>query len=185
MIGRAIALCYSLLMKFFLSTFFVSLFLMACASSSVPASETVVAEEGAYPRDEHGEVLAFDDEIITLSVIDDVVAETLESNKKGLIVMGTNRCHDSRALATHFEKPRFKSLIEKEYVLRYVDVGWKEQNLHIANHFGLDGIKGTPTVIILDSAGEVLNLEDAPTWRNAASREEDDVYEYFKDHAEK
>jgi len=39
---------------------------------------------------------------------------------------------------------------------------------------------GTPTVFVTNSDGTVLNLETAPTWRNAASREVDDVFEYFE-----
>ena len=39
---------------------------------------------------------------------------------------------------------------------------------HVLGHF--KKIKGTPTVAILDARGHVLNRKAAPKWRNAASR---------------
>ena len=48
-----------------------------------------------------------------------------------------------------------------------------------AQRFGLDNIVGTPTIIVTNTQGDVLNFDTAPTWRNAASRSEDEVFEYF------
>jgi len=94
-----------------------------------------------------------------------------------------NWCHDSRALAAHFEKPRFQELISENYKLAYVDVGQKDRNIDLAQNFGVDDIVGSPTVFITNSQGEVLNLDTAPTWRNAASRQEHAIWDYFKDFA--
>lgn len=102
-------------------------------------------------------------------------------NKRAMIVMGANWCHDSRALATHFETERFQTLLNPNYIVTYIDVGQKNRNEDIVRNFGLpEGIVGTPTVIITDSAGTVLNLDTAPTWRNAASRTADETFEYFQ-----
>ncbi len=102
------------------------------------------------------------------------------SGKKPLIIMGANWCHDSRALAAHFETPRFAALIEHHYQPVYIDVGMKNRNLDIARRFGYNSIDGTPTVIILSDDQTFLNQKTAPTWRNAASRSADDVYAYFR-----
>lgn len=106
-----------------------------------------------------------------------------DTDKKALIVMGANWCHDSRALGGHFQTDRFKALLQEHYSLVYVDVGRKNRNLDIARSFGLDGIVGTPTVIIQDNEGEVLNLETAVTWRNSASRTADAIYEELEQFA--
>jgi len=168
-----------------------SVLLSACASNAAPPlevnkSETMEAEK-VYPRDDHGEVLAFESisETDASFVVKRAISEAKMTGKQALIVMGTNRCHDSRALATYFEEPDFKTLLRAHYILEYIDVGWKTDNLHIANGFGLDGIKGTPTVVIVNGEGDVQNLDEAPTWRNAASRNKDDVFEYFRGYAHK
>lgn len=111
------------------------------------------------------------------------VAEALRvakaEDKFGLIVMGANWCHDSRSLAGLFQTPRFQTLLGDNYSLAYVDVGQKDKNLDVAKDFGLSTIEGTPTVFVTSSSGKVLNLDDAPTWRDAASRDSDDIYAYF------
>jgi len=96
-----------------------------------------------------------------------------------------DKTHDSRGLAAQFEKPRFQTLLRNHYKMTYVDVGQKNRNIDLARTFGVDNIVGTPTVFVTNSNGEVLNLDTAPTWRNAASREEDDIYDYFRSFADK
>jgi len=95
--------------------------------------------------------------------------------------MGANWCHDSRGLAYHFENPEFRAEHITPYFEQvYIDVGEKNRNIDIAQKFGLEDIKGTPTIFVLTTDGEVLNLDTAPTWRNAASRSKEEIIEYFK-----
>lgn len=115
--------------------------------------------------------------------INAVLVEAKQEGKLGLLVFGANWCHDSRALAAHFEKPRFQTLLRSHYKMTYIDVGKKDRNIDLARKFGVDNIVGTPTIFVTDSNGKVLNLESAPTWRDAASREENAVFDYFRDYA--
>lgn len=96
-----------------------------------------------------------------------------------LAIFGGNWCHDSRALAGWFATPRFRAMLAERYEVVWINVGKKTKNLDLARRYGLDGIAGTPTVLMLDPAGKPLNLADAPTWRNAAARDEDAIYAYF------
>lgn len=105
------------------------------------------------------------------------------SGKKTIVAMGANWCHDSRGLAAQFEKPRFEALLSEHYELVYVDMGKRDRNLDIAKDFGIDEVVGTPNVVIVSSEGKVLNLKSAPTWRNAASRTEDEIWDYFESYA--
>ena len=62
----------------------------------------------------------------------------------------------------------------------------KTVTLDIAADFGIDKLEGTPTIVIVDPKSEmVLNLETAKTWRNAADRTEDEIYEEFLSYAPK
>ena len=112
--------------------------------------------------------------------VEETMAAAKADGMMSLIVMGANWCHDSRGLAGQFEKRRFQTLIKDHYKLLYVDVGQKDRNIDIAQDFGIETIVGTPTVFVLSPEGEVLNLDTAPTWRNAASRSEDEIYSYFR-----
>jgi thiol-disulfide isomerase/thioredoxin len=105
------------------------------------------------------------------------------ANKRVILVMGANWCHDSKALAGWFESARFKAMLMPLYEIVYIDVGKPQlregRNIEIAQGFGIKKIKGTPTVLILSADGMLLNKKDAPTWRNAASRSEDDIFRSF------
>ncbi|MGN6819905.1 MAG: thioredoxin family protein [Sphingomonas sp.] len=111
------------------------------------------------------------------------VAEALARAKANghrvILVFGANWCHDSRALAGWFATPRFAAMLGSRYEIVWIDVGQKDRNLDLARRFGLDGIKGTPTVLMLDSTGKPLNLADAPRWHDASTRKEDKIYRYF------
>ncbi len=111
------------------------------------------------------------------------MARAKANGHRVIIVFGANWCHDSRALAGWFATPRFATMLAARYELVWVNVGdvpgEKDRNGDLARRFGLDGIKGTPTVLILDSNGKPKNRGNAPKWRNAASRSADSIYDYF------
>jgi len=112
-----------------------------------------------------------------------MLAKIAENGKMGIVVLGANWCHDSRGLAKHFDSERFQAMLSPKYEVVYVDVGVPQtgngRNLHIAKRFNLKKIKGTPTVAILSSDGVLLNKKNAPKWRNADSRKEEDIYNHF------
>lgn len=167
----------------FLSFGFFFTLLAACAAAPLPAPAQVTAPAqvpAICSNLPEGDYCAYDAD---RDAREDVqIAQNLaaEEGLKTIIVMGANWCHDSRALAGHLRKERFTPLLAEHYRLVFVDVGKKNRNIDIAQSFGLPDIVGTPTVIVTDSDGTVLNLDDAPTWRNAASRSEDEIYEYFE-----
>ena len=125
----------------------------------------------------------FNDDRLAQADVEATLFAAKASKKNALIIMGANWCHDSRALARHFETPKFQTLFNTEYETLYVDIGQKDRNIDIAKRFGLSEIVGTPTVFIISPEGEVLNLDSAVTWRNSASMEGDDIFRYFSDFA--
>jgi thiol-disulfide isomerase/thioredoxin len=144
--------------------------------SSEKASNVASGDESA--RD-HPEATPFDAKANAQADVDVAIARAKANNRMAIIIMGANWCHDSRALAGWFATPRFADMLASRYELVYVDVGYKDRNIGIAKRFGLKTIKGTPTVLIVDGEGKLLNKKDAPSWRNAASRSEDSIFRAF------
>ena len=120
--------------------------------------------------------------------VERALVDAKRSGKTVLIVMGANWCHDSVGLAGWLAAPRFEELMRDRYEIVYVDVGTpqtgKGRNLDIAARFGIKKVKGTPLVMLVSTDGKLLNSKkDAVSWRNAASRSENDIYRYFADFA--
>ncbi len=143
------------------------------------------ASSGTSYAHHHSEFTPYDPSADAAADIAQALAAAKAENKKALLVFGANWCHDSRALAAYFDTPRFRTLIQNNYKLAYVDVGQKDRNIDQAQKFGVESIVGTPTVFITNSHGVVLNAETAPTWRDAASREDEAVWDYFQSYASK
>jgi thiol-disulfide isomerase/thioredoxin len=121
----------------------------------------------------------FDPKADAKVAVDAALTRAMSDNRMVMLVMGANWCHDSRALAGWFAQPRFAAMIASRYHLVYVDVGVRDRNIDIARRFGISKIKGTPTVMILDGQGKLLNKKDAPRWRNASDRTQEQVYRAF------
>jgi len=130
----------------------------------------------------HPEASPFDTNptLVAQDAVDKVLESAALTGKHAMIVMGANWCHDSRALAGWFETPRFEALLKENYSVAYIDVGQKDRNIDVAQRFGLDKIVGTPTVVVTNSRGDVLNLDTAVTWRHSASRTEDEIFTAFE-----
>jgi len=154
-------------------------FVLALALCLSGCTTTAIAAEDAH-KAAHDEPRPYDPAADAEIDINHTLLAAKEEGKLGLLVFGANWCHDSRGLAAHFEKPRFQTLLRSHYKMTYVDVGQKNRNIDLARKFGVENIVGTPTVFVTDSDGNVLNLDTAPTWRNAASRTEDDIFDYFR-----
>jgi hypothetical protein len=135
-----------------------------------------LATDAALP---HPEARPFDPKAQAAPAVDAALARGKTSGKNTIIVLGANWCHDSRALAGWFSTPRFSAMIAARYELVYVDVGYRDRNLDIARRFGTKSLKGTPTVLIVNGEGKLLNRKTAPTWRDAASRSEDSIFRSF------
>ena len=107
------------------------------------------------------------------------------NGKRIIIVMGANWCRDSIVLAGWFGRPGFAAMMQPKFEIVYVDVGTPQtgngRNMDIAKRFKAKKITGTPTVLIVSAQGKLLNKKDAGTWRNAASRNEQDIRHYFAD----
>ncbi|MXP47514.1 thioredoxin family protein [Altererythrobacter luteolus] len=151
-----------------------ALTLAGCASTGTQMT-------AASGSEKHPEARLYDASRNAAADVDAALSRARSSGNHILIVLGANWCHDSRAFAGWTETPRFKELLGYHYETVFVNVGMPQtgdgHNIEIARRFGIDEIVGTPTVLILSPSGSLLNGETAGSWRNAASRTEQSIYE--------
>lgn len=152
---------------------------LALSGGPLAAQTEVAGTEATAP--EHPEATPYDPALDATAAVDAALLRAAERGTLVMVVMGANWCHDSRAFAGWLETKRFKALTDARYEVVYINVGRPQTgdgfNLDIAERFGLEGVTNTPTILILDSEGRLLNAETAKDWRNAASRSEDEIYD--------
>jgi thiol-disulfide isomerase/thioredoxin len=132
-----------------------------------------------FADDEHPR--PFDENFDAMSVVDEALAQARGEDKRVLLILGANWCHDSRGLAHHLEDPEIAALLAQNYVQRFIDVGWRDQNHAVMNRFGVAAIYGTPTVFIIEPSTEtLLNHAERSAWTSAASASTEAVHSYFE-----
>lgn len=104
------------------------------------------------------------------------------SNKKLLVVLGAKWCHDSSALSKHFSHPEMDKLLQQQYEVLFVSVGYLNKGFNIVERFGLPVYYGTPTVMVIDPKTErLLNEESMGQWLNAANKSSKEYRQYFSE----
>jgi hypothetical protein len=103
------------------------------------------------------------------------------TERRALVVLGANWCHDSRALAARLQRSPLAEVIQQNYELILVDVGYYEDRRPLTEEFGVAQYYATPTVLIIDpGSGQVVNDEDRHIWGNAYRISMSDSVEYFE-----
>lgn len=148
------------------------------------AAALLIVGAVALAKDESGhdypEARLYDVSDDAMADVDAALARAAENGKRVLIAFGGNWCHDSRAFAGWTQDERIGDLIDERFELVFVNVGIPQEgdghNQHILKRFGMEEQVGTPLVLVLTASGEVINADTAQSWRNTASRSEDDIY---------
>jgi len=103
-----------------------------------------------------------------LADVQRAISSAGNAERRALVVLGANWCHDSRALAARLYRSPLADVIQQHYELVMVDVGFYEQGRNVVQQFGVPHFYATPTVLIIDpSTGQVVNNEDRHMWGNA------------------
>lgn len=147
-----------------------------------PPAAPIASEVETAPA--HPEASPYDETADASEQVAAAMTRAALADRRVIVVMGADWCHDSRALAGWFATPRFAAMLAPRYEIVYVDAGHPADgdmhNAAIARRFGFRTLKGTPTVFVASPDGTRLNSKkDAASWPNAASRGEDDIFAYF------
>ena len=116
-----------------------------------------------------------------LADVEQALARAADNDRLGLVVLGANWCHDSRALAARLNRSPLAEVIEENYELVFVDVGFYEKGRSVLLEFGVPQFYATPTVLIIDPATrQVVDNEERHLWRNAYKVDMASSVDYFE-----
>ena len=118
-------------------------------------------------------------------VLDAALAEAAAQGRVAVIVFGADWCHDSRALARTLTSEAFSAEFGGRYGVTFIDVGKPQtgngRNLDLVARFGIRKLKSTPAMFLISPRGKRINTrKDAIGWRNADSRGEAAILEWFR-----
>ncbi len=143
------------------------------------AADALAGEDRILVEEDHPEARPFSKGRNADFDVDGALADARRTGKTVALVFGANWCHDSRGLAGRLKQPQFAAIVDRGFHLVYVDVGRRNRNLDVARRFGVEELRGTPTVLFVSPEGELLNPETVHDWRNAASRTRQETLDFF------
>jgi hypothetical protein len=151
----------------------VMLLLMALAApfiaSALAADEQPVLPEYHYvPSD------------TVLETINQKRNAAISQSKRLMVVFGAEWCHDSRALSQRFSTPKMNAILQQQYEMVFVDVGYLSAGFEAIEQLKQQIYYGTPAVLILDpQTNTLLNQSSIMHWTNAASLKLEEYNDYF------
>jgi thiol:disulfide interchange protein len=78
------------------------------------------------------------------------------THKRILLDFGGNWCSDCQVLDLYFHDARNLPILEANYVLVHVNIGYMDANLDIAGKYGIPIHKGVPALAVLSENGSLL-----------------------------
>jgi thiol:disulfide interchange protein len=78
------------------------------------------------------------------------------THKRVLIDFGGNWCGDCQVLDLYFHDPANQHILESNFVLVHVNVGYRDTNLDIAEKYQIPLSRGVPAIAVLSDTGKLL-----------------------------
>lgn len=117
--------------------------------------------------------------------LDAALAEAARTGRSAVIVFGGDWCHDSTGLAKVLTGPAFRDEFGARFSVTFIDVGVPQtgngRNLDLIARYGVKRMRGTPAMFVIGPDGRPLtSRRDAQGWRNADSRGEAAILDWFR-----
>jgi thiol:disulfide interchange protein len=78
------------------------------------------------------------------------------NHKRVLLDFGGNWCGDCQVLDIYFHNPENLTILESNFVLVHVNIGRMDQNVDIAEKYGVPLDRGVPALAVLSESGKLL-----------------------------
>ena len=117
--------------------------------------------------------------------LDAALADAARTGRSAVIVFGGDWCHDSTGLAKVLTGPAFRDEFGARFSVTFIDVGVPQtgngRNLDLIARYGVKRMRGTPALFLIGPDGRPRNSRrDAQSWRNADSRGEAAILDWFR-----
>lgn len=112
--------------------------------------------------------------------VEQTIVSAKNQNKKALLVLGAQWCHDSKGLAENFSTPEMQKILIAGYQVLFIDIGYLEKGFDVVQQFNLPIYYGTPTVMVVDpNSLNIVNRASMQKWLSADKVPLTEFVEYF------
>jgi thioredoxin-related protein len=80
-------------------------------------------------------------------------------HKRVFLIFGGNWCGDCHVLDIYLHDPNNASILNANFILVDVNIGYYDKNLDIADKYQIPLKKGVPEIAVLDERGTLLNSQ--------------------------
>lgn len=108
------------------------------------------------------------------------LSDAAKQHRRVLLDFGGDWCGDCKALEANFHKPENLALLDSGFVLVHVNVGHVDQNLDIAERYGIPLKKGVPALAILDDQHKVLFAQQHGEFEDMRHMDAQSVNDFLK-----
>jgi thioredoxin 1 len=84
------------------------------------------------------------------------LATAASTHKRVLLDFGGNWCGDCQVLDIYFHNPENRPILEANYVLVHINIGHLDENVDIAQRYGVPLERGVPALAVLSDTGKLL-----------------------------
>ncbi|HVU46987.1 MAG TPA: thioredoxin family protein [Terracidiphilus sp.] len=78
------------------------------------------------------------------------------THKRILLDFGGNWCGDCQVLDIYFHNPQNLPILDSNFVLVHINIGHMDENVDIAERYGVPLQKGVPALAVLSDSGKLL-----------------------------
>jgi protein disulfide-isomerase len=112
--------------------------------------------------------------------IKQALAGAISASVPVIIVFGANWCPDCRVLDIAMHSGPSGELLAKNFKIVKVNIGRRDQNLDIAESYGMSLKKGIPTVVIVSPKNEVLYATHEGELADARNMGDKGIFDFFR-----
>lgn len=105
--------------------------------------------------------------------------EAKAGHKRVILDFGGDWCPDCQVLDINFHSSGNLDVLQRNFVLVHVNIGHMDQNIDVAQRYGVPINKGVPALAVLDARGKVLYAQSTGEFRDMRSMDPQSVTEFL------
>jgi thiol:disulfide interchange protein len=107
------------------------------------------------------------------------VKTAIQSHKRVIVDFGGNWCGDCKVLDIYFHNTENRPILESNFVLVHINIGRMDENLDIAEQYGIPVTLGVPALAVLSERGKLLYGQRGGEFKSMRRLESSEVTKFL------